>query len=385
MKQWLLKYRWRLIIVFGILATVFIAGYIGIGWYLSNQLIRLGLQKVDYDQTVVARNGDEFTIQGSAYDVDGVMGGQWNDGLGKAIFSAPANLSKESKTSTRKVASGSADSLLPDVKLALIGNIWDGDPKSALGIDFQTVKYLSPLGETEAWYIPAQTSTDKWVVGVHGIGASKAEFLRFIKPIQDSGFNMLIIDYRGDQNAPKTKDGYTRLGDTEWQDLEAAVKYVQGQGAKEVNLYGISLGGSIVQNFMRRSDVGKDQLIDRVVLDSPALDWDGIIAYRLKQKGYPAILKYPGKDLATVRAGIDFNRVSTLNKPEAINRLTLIFHGSGDKSIPNSASKKLADARPDKVKFVDFGNAAHARSWNFDQQKYETELKNFLLNVETSN
>lgn len=382
MKAWFYKNRRRLVVALVCFLVFFIAGYVAVGWYLSSQLINLGLQKIDYDQVVVARNGDQFTVKGSAYDVDGVMGAQWNDGLGKAIMSRPTNVSKDTQTSSRDVVSGSAESLLPDVKLALIGNIWDGDPKSALGIEFKDVTYRAPLGETAAWYVPAASASDKWVIGVHGIGASKAEFLRFIKPVHESGFNMLVIDYRGDQNAPKASDGYTRLGDTEWQDLEAAVKYAKEQGAREVNLYGISLGGSIVQNFLRRSDVGKDPLIDRVVLDSPALDWDSIIAYRLKQKGFPSVLKYPGKDLASVRAGIDFNRVSSVNKPEDISRPTLIFHGSGDKSIPNAPSKRLAEARPDMIKFLDFGNAAHARSWNFDQQKYETELKNFLLNNE---
>src|SRR3569833_4460233 len=45
-----------------------------------------------------------------------------------------------------------------------------GDPKTALGLDFETVHYDTELGPAEAWLVPAAAPSRIWAVFVHGIG-----------------------------------------------------------------------------------------------------------------------------------------------------------------------------------------------------------------------
>lgn len=357
------------------LVGLFIVGYIGVGWYFSSQLFKLEPQRVAYDQSIQSVNGDSYTIKGSAYDIDGIVGGIRPNGSMIGVFEAPTQLNSEAQTSTRQLRDQADPKPQTGDALSLQGNMWITNPKDALGIDYETVQYNSPVGPIDAWVIPGKKS-DTWTIGVHGIGAHKNELLRFIKPVQAAGNTMMIINYRGDVGSPAHPDGRNHFGDTEWQDLEAAVRYAKSKGAKQIQLYGLSLGGSITQNYLRRSNDAAATNITHVVLDSPALDWNEILRHRVKKMGFPAMLSKPGKDFAGLRAGINFSRITT--EPGSIKHRTLIIHNKNDTSVPQAASKRVAAAQPDLVNFVDFGSGGHIRAWNHDPARYETLVTQFL-------
>jgi predicted alpha/beta-fold hydrolase len=250
-----------------------------------------------------------------------------------------------------------------------------------LGIAYQDVTYQSPLGTMHAWRIPPPTGGTKaattWTIGVHGIGGDKAEMLRFVKPVVAAGNTMLIINYRNDTGNPRSPDNINHLSDSEWQDLQAAVRYAKAQGATDIRLYGDSLGGSIVESYLTQSSDVANTDISRVVLDSPALDWKAAIKSQLSLGGYPTILYYPTSTVLTLRTGIHVSTISTTAKE--IKHKTLIIHNSEDKTIPLIGSKQLAAARPDLITLVDVGGGGHVRSWNYDQQRYEKTVTDFLV------
>lgn len=358
-----------------VLLVVFVMLFLGVGWYFSNKFITVKLQKVEYDQTIQAVNGDTYTISGSAFDVDGIMGGIRGDGSTIGIYSAPLSKDIATKTSIRKLGAASGPLPVANEKISLQGNIWTTDPKKALGIDYQDVTYDGPLGQMGAWLISSPGST-KWTIAVHGIGAHKREMLRFIKPVQAAGNNMLIINYRNDEANPRSPDNFFHLGDTEWQDLEAAVRYARKNGATDIRLYGVSMGGSITENYLRRSADVSSANISRVILDSPALDWNEILRFQAKKAGYPSFIFFPATVSANMRAGINMERIST--GPEDIKHKTLLIHNADDPTVPQAASKRIAAARPDLITFVDFGTGGHVRAWNHDQSRYEQLITDFL-------
>lgn len=366
--QWLIA---ALLTVLGL----FIIGYVGVGWYFSGKLFKLEPQKVSYDQSIQAVEGDSYSIKGSAYDIDGIVGGIRPNGSMIGVFEPPSATDAESKVSTRKLRDQANPKPAAGDALSLQGNMWITNPKEALGIDYDEVQYLSPVGAMDAWVIPG-AKADSWTIGVHGIGAHKNEMLRFIKPVIAAGNTMMVINYRGDVGNPAPPDGRNHFGDTEWQDLETAVRYAKSRGAKHIQLYGTSLGGSITQNYLRRSADVSSTNITHVVLDSPALDWNEILRHRISKMGFPAMLSKPGKDFAKLRAGIDFGRITT--RPGSIKHETLIVHNSNDTSVPQAASKRVAQAQPSTVTFVDFGSGGHIRAWNHDPARYESLVTNFL-------
>jgi uncharacterized protein len=351
--------------------------YCAVGWYFSGKLFALQPQKIEHDHLVKDIEKDNYTIAGPGYDINGLVGIVNKSNAIVGILGPPTNLHDDDKTSTRRFSSTPTAQLQIGEQVSLQGNIWVTDPKDALDIDFKNVQYESPAGNMDAWVIPGQNPTT-WTIAVHGIGANKNEMLRFVKPVLAAGNTMMIINYRGDVDNPASPDDRNHFGDTEWQDVEAAVRYAKSQGATTINLYGSSLGGSLTQNYLRRSADVKNTDIAKVVLDSPALDWNEILAFRIQKMGYPTIVANPGKTFARVRAGIDFNRATT--KPGSITHKTLIIHNKDDNSVPQAASVRVAQAQPNLVTFADFKSGGHIRAWNHDPAKYETLVTNFLKN-----
>lgn len=366
--------KWLIITVAVVLALCVIA-YCAIGWYFSGKLFALQPQKIEFDHTIQKVEGRAYTIKGPGYDINGLVGAVTKDKTTIGLFDAPTNKNDAEKTSTRVFTT--ATGLDPKVgdQISLQGNLWVTDPKDALDVDFKNIQYTSSVGDMDAWVIPGQQPTT-WTIAVHGIGASRNEMLRFVKPVLAAGNTMMIINYRGDVDNPASPDKRNHFGDTEWQDVEAAVRYAKAQGATKINLYGSSLGGSLTQNYLRRSPDVKTTNINKVVLDSPALDWNEILNFRVKKMGYPTVVAKPGKTFAKLRAGIDFKRATT--QPGSITHKTLIIHNKDDNSVPQAASKRVAEAQPDLVQFEDFGSGGHIRAWNHDPGRYEALVTNFL-------
>ncbi len=261
---------------------------------------------------------------------------------------------------------------------------YPGDPLTAHGIEFRDVDIPTTLGDFPAWLTTG--ASDTWVILVHGQGAERREFLRTIPAFVESGYPTLTVTYRNDAGLPPSPSGYYQFGSEEWEDLEAAVVFALAAGAKDVILVGYSMGGAVAVSFLYNSETA--DRVRGVVLDSPALNLDEIIDFRGAQERVlgiplPSPLTGLAKVLATFRFGIDFG---TMNHLEHVGELSpstpiLLFHGTGDASVPVSLSDQLAEARPDIVEYHVFSDATHVGSWNLDNENYRDVLHRFLARL----
>lgn len=361
--------------ILSVVAVLLCAVALTLGWVAASKVIAIQRQTVEYDQEVIAESGDSYTMRGGAYDINGIVGGINTNGMFIGSFSAPSSVDQAQTTSIRTLTGTAERKPKVGDRLSLQGNMWISNPKEAINVDYQEVTYQSKVGDMKAWLIPGGSSTS-WTIGVHGIGADKNEMLRFVKPVLAAGDTMMIINYRNDAGNPMSPDGRNNLGGTEWQDLESAVDYARSKGATTIRLYGVSLGGSIGMNFMKRTNQERRDVISKIVLDSPALNWGSILRHRATQGGYPEQLYYPTALMLRLRTGIDLDAVST--KPQDFTVKTLIVHSADDKSVPQLGSRQAADGNPSKVTLVDFGQGGHVRSWNNDSARYETLVRDFL-------
>jgi pimeloyl-ACP methyl ester carboxylesterase len=56
----------------------------------------------------------------------------------------------------------------------------------------------------------------------------------------------------------------------------------------------------------------------------------------------------------------------------------LLFHGDEDRTIPVELSDRMAELRPDNVRYVRVAGADHVRAWNVDPDGYLATVRDFV-------
>ena len=248
------------------------------------------------------------------------------------------------------------------------------DPLVAHGIPFEDSTFSSPLGEFPAWFIPG--TNDTWVIFVHGRGAERTEALRILPMIVDRGHPSLVITYRNDEGLPPSDDGYYHFGQSEWEELEGAVKYAIDNGAQDIVLVGFSMGGAVVANFLLVSPLSEK--VRGAILDSPMMNFNTTVDLGGRERGLTRPLVVLSKTVASIRFGVDWDKLDYVSRADELVLPILLFHGDEDRLVPIESSEAFAEARPDNVKYITFDGSAHVGGWNRDRPRYETAVSNFL-------
>jgi pimeloyl-ACP methyl ester carboxylesterase len=248
------------------------------------------------------------------------------------------------------------------------------DPSLALGVDYEDVTVVSPLGALPAWFVPGERDT--WVLFVHGKGSSRAEALRALKATSEAGYPGLAISYRNDPGAPLSASGRYDYGASEWEDLDSAIVYAKTRGARRVVLVGFSMGGSIVLSLAARSQHMAD--VAGIILDSPVLSLERVLSYHGAAGHMPAPVVQLTKDLICSRFGVDWATLDYRAAAETIGVPLCIIHGVEDTVIPVEHSREHARARSELIDLVEVPNARHVGSWNIAPEKYERLVVEFV-------
>ena len=374
--------RKRRILLTAVVAVVLAAFALvgGGGCYLSN-LLRDGGLVPDYepdplDLEVVSLESGRITL-GSGPETD--EDGRWNrDGLfgleradgydqvGEVVREEEESVVRRYLPVTGGIRVG---------EMARVDSFaFPENPREAFGLDFEEVFYDSPLGQFPAWFV--EGDDDTWAIMVHGRTANRREALRMLPTVVDAGLPALVISYRNDEGLPADPSGYYRYGQTEWADLEGAVRYALEHGARDIVLVGYSMGGGIVANFLYESDLS--EVVMGAVLDAPMLDFGATVDLGAANRGYPGIVSGLAKAFAGFRFDIDWEATNYLDRANELKTPILLFHGDDDPTVPISTSDRLKEMRPDLVEYVRVDGADHVGAWNKDREVYEAAVSRFL-------
>lgn len=340
-------------------------------FYFSNKLLTTA--KVTFptvDVTKVTAHAVTLTRVHET-EQDGTFGISWDRGQQAAIVGTI--ISKDQSTVTRQVIQTTAPLAANTVVTFSRDVFLNTALRDTLGLQFQNVQVPSSLGPLPALFVPG--SSDTWALLVHAQNEKLDSGLRFFPPLTRLGLPVLEASYRNDENTPASSDHLSHLGDSEWEDLEAAAKYAMDHGAHHLVLYGWSMGGSIVAAFMHRSTYA--DRVRALVLDAPVLDWRSTLNSQAEKRHLPTIATLPVEIVTTLRTGINFDTLDQLDQAQS-NTPVLLFHGTGDTSTPVAVSEAFARKHANIVTFCPVDNAEHIEAWNHDPQWYEAEVSSFL-------
>ncbi|WP_247046247.1 alpha/beta hydrolase family protein [Arthrobacter rhizosphaerae] len=272
--------------------------------------------------------------------------------------------------------------------------IWSGyvfSKPDQLNLPYSEVQIATSHGVAPAWIFPHTNPSDastKWAIHIHGMGGSRAGALRGVPVARRLGYTTLVVSLRNDREGPASTDARYMLGQTEWLDVEEAVKFAISEGAQEILLFGWSLGGSIA---LRLADLSEySGYISGLVLDAPVLDWTRTLTTNARASGLPGLIASLGLLLMQSRAfgwvtgleePLDFRSLDWVAQAVRLHKPILILHGRGDLSTPFEASELAAKLRPDLIQLVPFEVEGHSQEWNVDPEKWESAVASWILGL----
>ncbi len=248
------------------------------------------------------------------------------------------------------------------------------------GAEVTEVLVSTPLGPAPAWMIDRGSS--HWIIHVHGQGSDRRQTLRGVESSTALGLNSLVISYRNDGEGPRSRDDRSHLGESEWLDLESALRFVAERGGTECIVFGWSMGATIALNTAQRSAWGT--MIKGIVMVSPVLAWQDVMRANARHQGLP---NWFGSIIARGLSTRTLSRLVGLECPLDVlkadrDRLegslgvpVLIIHNTRDWSVPIAGSHRFAQAHKNLVELVLFHCVGHTQEWNSDRIRWDMAVR----------
>lgn len=380
-------YRNRLIryTILGVVLLVLLV-IAGGGWYFSGILeadgLRIDNEPPEFKLTIIAIGDGTITLrQLDDADVEdnlsisakwGVTNGETYGQLGDVLSESEALVTRE---------------FVPQVGEFLVGQpvylertAYPHNPRSAYGLDYREVVIPGPIGNLGAWYVPpVSRSTEVWAVLVHGRTGDRDSSIKLLDDLSDLGVHSLTIDYRNDEGAPPSKSGYYDFGVTEWEDVEAAVRFALESGADKIVLIGYSMGGGIVVSYQIKSELA-DRTVG-MILDAPMLNFGRTVDKGAAERSVPPPITAVAKLFATLRFGVDWGAMDFLSRADELSVPILLFHGETDNVVPIETSLEFAETLPELVELHTFAETRHVAGWNRYTDEYESLVKDFIERI----
>ena len=372
--------KWVFVLLISVLLLLAVLNF-GVAWYYSGVLNDLALEvredEPEYNLIASIAGQGLVRLEKGPDDGEWRLPGRWGlswDG-GSGMIGDIVEHGGDFLVRRFTIADGDLPGSAP---ASVSGHIYPNDPFLAFGIDYEEVEYETPLGRQDAWRFKGDDDT--WAIFIHGLRGSPGDGLPLLPVLRDLDVPALFITYRNDKGQPQDSSGIYQYGLTEWRDLHAAVEYALSQpGAGDVVLIGQSMGGGIVAKFLYESPLAGS--VTGAVLDSPVMDFKAPVDLAARERNLPGFVTATVKWTATRRFGVDWDAMDYLKDADRLDLPILLIHGEDDARVPIETSDKLAELRSDLVTYSVYPDTTHADAWNVDSERYEREIREFLLRV----
>lgn len=243
------------------------------------------------------------------------------------------------------------------------------------GVNYEVIKLeTNDELQLEGWYMPVDSAKGT-VIMFHGHGGSKSKILDEAYYIRSLGFNILLMDFR----AHGGSGGNTcTIGVKEASDVKLAYEFIQSKGAKNIVLWGVSLGAATVIHSMNEYKLQPS----KVILDMPFGTLVEAVEGRMRMMGLPP---EPLSRMLTFWGGAENGFWAFNMKPcddaKSINCPALLEWGAKDPRVTRAETdciyKNISSVQK---KLVIYESAGHESFCKKENEKWKAAMKDFLLN-----
>lgn len=240
---------------------------------------------------------------------------------------------------------------------------------------FETIYLTTKDGiKLQAWYLKTDSVAKGTVVMFHGHGSTKSAIIKESEAFRKMGYNTFLLDFRAHGSSGGNT---TTIGYYEAEDVELACNYIKSTGAKNMILWGISMGAATITKAI--SDYGLQP--NKVILEMP---FGSILK---AAEGRIKMMKLPAEPLATLITfwgGAEHGFWAFNMKPvefaKKINCPVLLQWGKNDPRVTrNEIDMIYANINAPK-KLVVYNNAGHESLCKNENDKWLAEVQSFLKN-----
>ena len=232
----------------------------------------------------------------------------------------------------------------------------------------------------DAWYVPAETATNKTVIVVHGFTNDKEDMKPYAWMFHELGYNVLMPDNMSHGDSEGQIIGYgwnDRLNVIKWAEL-----LVEQNSDSEITLFGVSMGAATVMMASGEESL-PDQVVNIIEDCGYSSVWDELKYQAKEMYNLPAFpILYEVSAISKIRAGFSYGQASSVNQLKNNTRPVLFIHGSDDTFVPTNMVYKNYQATQGEKELYIVKGAGHAKSFETDPQAYIEKISTFLKKYE---
>lgn len=209
------------------------------------------------------------------------------------------------------------------------------------------------------WWLPQSDPQAPALLYLHGTFRNLYQNLPKIEALRKAGFAILAVDYRGwgDSTALVPSEATIHADAAlAWAEL----KRRQHDPALRL-IYGHSMGGAVAVRLA--SGLKHRQDYAALVLESTFT----------RMPDVAAAAGFWGR-VAAASTTLEFDSLARIG---AIDAPLLMLHGSADRTVPPELGRRLRDAAPPGVRWVEFAGGSHSRLQSEFPERYQQTLREF--------
>ncbi len=265
----------------------------------------------------------------------------------------------------------------PEEAAATSGQVLDVDISWLLNDSNYTDEYITSQDglKLHSYHVKNQSSSNKWVITVHGYTSEGINMSSYAKKYYDNGYNVLIPDLR---SHGLSEGDYIGMGWDDRLDIISWINYILNEDPNaDIVLHGISMGAATV---LMTSGEEIPSNVKVIIADCGYTSvWDEF-AYQLDDLF--SLPEFPILNVSSIvskiRAGYFLGEASSIEQVKKSKTPILYIHGDQDDFVPYYMMEELYNATSSEKEMLTIKGAEHAKASEVDPETYWTTVNNFI-------